>query len=171
MIHEAELAAAAEPTPGDAVEEVEHLIGVGEQAVKGAVRERRGQARPPARRAASRGRMDDPGNDLFDERDPLERLLSIVGAKLDELRSLFDDASSRWRGDAMRLGEGTRQRANSLFYELGLITREDWDELDLRVAQLEHRLRLIEERLDERTGRRPGEARRLRPCRLTRLLP
>ncbi len=34
---------------------------------------------------------------------------------------------------------------NSLFYELGLITREDWDELDLRVAQLEHRVRLIEE--------------------------
>jgi polyhydroxyalkanoate synthesis regulator phasin len=93
--------------------------------------------------------MDDPGNDLFDERDPLDRLLSIVGVKLDELRSLFDDAGTRWRGDAMRLGEETRQRANSLFYELGLITREDWDELDLRVAQLEHRLRLIEQRLDE----------------------
>jgi polyhydroxyalkanoate synthesis regulator phasin len=93
--------------------------------------------------------MDDPGNDLFDERDPLDRLLSILGVKLDELRSLFDDASTRWRGDAMRLGEETRQRANSIFYELGLITREDWDELDLRVAQLEHRLRLIEERLDD----------------------
>jgi polyhydroxyalkanoate synthesis regulator phasin len=93
--------------------------------------------------------MDDPGNDLFDERDPLDRLLSIVGVKLDELRSLFDDAGTRWRGDAMRLGEETRQRANSLFYELGLITREDWDELDLRVAQLEHRLKLIEQRLDE----------------------
>jgi hypothetical protein len=36
-----------------------------------------------------------------------------------------------------------------MFYELGLITRDDWDELDLRVAQLEHRLRLIEERLDK----------------------
>jgi polyhydroxyalkanoate synthesis regulator phasin len=95
--------------------------------------------------------MDDPGNDLFDERDPLDRLLSIVGVKIDELRSFFDDASTRWRGDAMRLGEETRQRANSLFYELGLITREDWDELDLRVAQLEHRLRLIEERLDDGT--------------------
>ena len=93
--------------------------------------------------------MDDPGNDLFDERDPLDRLLSVLGVKLDELRSFFDDAGSRWRGDAVRLGEETRQRANSVFYELGLITREDWDELDLRVAQLEHRLRLIEERLDD----------------------
>ena len=92
--------------------------------------------------------MDDPGNDLFDERDPIDRILSIVGVKLDELRSMFDDASSRWRGDAIRLGEETRTRVNNVFYELGLITREDWDELDLRVAQLEHRLRLIEERLD-----------------------
>jgi polyhydroxyalkanoate synthesis regulator phasin len=92
--------------------------------------------------------MDDPGNDLFDERDPIDRILSILGVKLDELRVVFDDATSRWRGDAMRLGEETKTRVNSVFYELGLITREDWDELDLRVAQLEHRLRLIEERLD-----------------------
>ena len=96
--------------------------------------------------------MDDPGNDLFDERDPLDRLLASLGVKLDELRSLVDDATSRWRGDAVRLGEETRQRVNSVFYELGLITREDWDELDLRVAQLEHRLRLIEERLDADAG-------------------
>jgi BMFP domain-containing protein YqiC len=26
------------------------------------------------------------------------------------------------------------------------VTRDDWDELELRVAQLEHRLRLIENR-------------------------
>jgi hypothetical protein len=26
-----------------------------------------------------------------------------------------------------------------------LITRDDWDDLDLRVAQLEHRLRLVED--------------------------
>jgi hypothetical protein len=106
---------------------------------------------PSASAAANddnRDRMDDPGNDLFDERDPLDRLIASLGVRLDEMRSLFDEATSRWRGDALRLGEETRQRANSLFYELGLITREDWDELDLRVAQLEHRLRLIEERLD-----------------------
>ena len=92
--------------------------------------------------------MDDPGNDLFDERDPLDRLLASLGVKLDELRSILDETTSRWRGDAVRLGEETRQRVNSVFYELGLITREDWDELDLRVAQLEHRVRLIEQRLD-----------------------
>jgi hypothetical protein len=92
--------------------------------------------------------MDDPGNDVFDERDPLDRLYALIGPRLDELRSLLDEATRRWRGDAMRVGEGTKQRLNSVFYELGLITRDDWDELDLRVAQLEHRLRLVEDRLD-----------------------
>jgi polyhydroxyalkanoate synthesis regulator phasin len=90
--------------------------------------------------------MDDPGNDLYDEQDPFERFLSLIGPRMDELRSLVDEATSRWRGDAARIGEGGRQRMNRLFYELGLITREDWDELDLRVAQLEHRLRLLEEK-------------------------
>jgi polyhydroxyalkanoate synthesis regulator phasin len=96
--------------------------------------------------------MDDPGNDLYGERDPLDRLLSMLGPKLDELRSLLDEAASRWRGDAVRVGEGTKQRLQSFFYELGLITREDWDELDLRVAQLEHRLRLLEAKADEAEG-------------------
>ena len=90
--------------------------------------------------------MDDPGNDLYDdEPDAIERLLRLVGPRLDELRALFDDASGRWRGDAVRVGEGTRRRLNDLAREFGLVTREDWDELDLRVAQLEHRLRLLED--------------------------
>jgi polyhydroxyalkanoate synthesis regulator phasin len=93
--------------------------------------------------------MDDPGNDLYGERDPLDRLLSLLGPKLDEFRALIEEATTRWRGDAVRVGEGTRHRLNGLFYELGLITRADWDELDLRVAQLEHRLRLLEDRLDK----------------------
>ena len=32
--------------------------------------------------------------------------------------------------------------------ELGLVTRDEWDELELRVAQLEHRLRLLEDAAD-----------------------
>jgi polyhydroxyalkanoate synthesis regulator phasin len=45
----------------------------------------------------------------------------------------------------VRVGEGTRHRLRDLFRELGLVTRDDWDELELRVAQLEHRLRLLED--------------------------
>jgi polyhydroxyalkanoate synthesis regulator phasin len=74
----------------------------------------------------------------------LEKLLGLLGPRLDELRSLVDDLGSRWRGDAIRVGEGSRRRVQDLARELGLVTRHDWDELELRVAQLEHRLRLLE---------------------------
>ena len=84
--------------------------------------------------------MAAPGN------SELERLIQLFGPRLDELRSLLDDVSSRWRGDAMRVGEGSRRRVQELARELGLVTREEWDELELRVAQLEHRLRLLEDR-------------------------
>ena len=83
------------------------------------------------------------------DRDQLDRLIALVGPRLDDLRSLLDDAGSRWRGDAVRVSEGTRNRLRELFRELGLVTRDEWDELELRVAQLEHRLRLLEERGDE----------------------
>ena len=80
------------------------------------------------------------------DNDPLERLLSILGPRLDELRSLLDDLTSRWRGDAIRVGEGSKRRAQELARELGLATHDELDELELRVAQLEHRLRLVEDR-------------------------
>ena len=75
-----------------------------------------------------------------------DRLFAVLGPRLDELRSLFEDLSSRWRGDAIRVGEGSKRRIQELAREVGLVTREDWDELELRVAQLEHRLRLVEDR-------------------------
>jgi len=83
--------------------------------------------------------MGAPGN------DGLERLLQLLGPRLGDLRSLYDDLGSRWRGDAVRVGEGSRRRVQDVARELGLVTRDDWDELELRVAQLEHRLRLIED--------------------------
>jgi polyhydroxyalkanoate synthesis regulator phasin len=76
----------------------------------------------------------------------LDRLLAVLGPRLDELRSLVDDLGSRWRGDAVRVGEGSKRRIQELAREVGLVTRAEWDELELRVAQLEHRLRLVEDR-------------------------
>jgi polyhydroxyalkanoate synthesis regulator phasin len=75
----------------------------------------------------------------------LERLLQLFGPRLDEMRSLVDELGSRWRGDALRVGEGTKRRVQEIARELGLVTREEWEELELRVAQLEHRLRLVED--------------------------
>jgi polyhydroxyalkanoate synthesis regulator phasin len=73
-----------------------------------------------------------------------ERLLALLGPRVDELRSLADDFTSRWRGDAVRVGESSRRRVQDVARELGLVTREEWEELELRVAQLEHRLHLLE---------------------------
>jgi polyhydroxyalkanoate synthesis regulator phasin len=89
--------------------------------------------------------MDAPGNGSSSERDGVERLVALLGLRLDEARSLLDEATTRWRGDALRVGEGTRQRLRDVFHELGVVTRDDWEELELRVAQLEHRLRLLED--------------------------
>ena len=94
--------------------------------------------------------MDEPASGTpegppYAENDPFDRLGALLGPRLDELRSLLDELSGRWRGDAVRVGEGTRQRLRDLFRELGLITRDDLDELELRVSQLEHRLRLLED--------------------------
>jgi polyhydroxyalkanoate synthesis regulator phasin len=78
--------------------------------------------------------------------DPLERIVTFLVPRLDEFRSLAEDVTTRWRGDALRLGETTRRRIQELAREAGLVTRDEWDELELRVAQLEHRLRLLEDR-------------------------
>jgi polyhydroxyalkanoate synthesis regulator phasin len=96
--------------------------------------------------------MDAPGSDDDGEaagRDTLERLVGLLGLRLDEARSLAEEATARWRGDRIRAGESTRRYIRELAREVGLVTRDDWDELELRVAQLEHRLRLLE--------RGPGE--------------
>jgi polyhydroxyalkanoate synthesis regulator phasin len=85
--------------------------------------------------------MDAPGS----ERDSLERLVSLLGLRLDEARSLLDEATTRWRGDALRVGEETKRRLQELARDVGLVTRAEFDELELRVAQLEHRLRLVED--------------------------
>jgi polyhydroxyalkanoate synthesis regulator phasin len=66
-------------------------------------------------------------------------------ARRDEARALIDDLSARWRGDATRLGEKAGTTLDTLFRELGLVTRDDVEELELRIAQLEHRLGLLEE--------------------------
>jgi polyhydroxyalkanoate synthesis regulator phasin len=76
----------------------------------------------------------------------VDRIVTMLGLRLDEARSLLDEVTSRWRGDAVRMGEGSKRRVQELARELGLVTRDEWDDLELRVAQLEHRLRLLEDR-------------------------
>jgi polyhydroxyalkanoate synthesis regulator phasin len=62
----------------------------------------------------------------------------------DEARDLVEEIVGRWRGEAMRVSERAGSTFSGLFKELGLVTRSDYDDLELRLAQLEHRLRLLE---------------------------
>ena len=63
----------------------------------------------------------------------------------DEARAAVDDCGHALarRRDAVQRAGGRGPRTASL-RELGLVTREELEELELRVAQLEHRLRLLE---------------------------
>jgi polyhydroxyalkanoate synthesis regulator phasin len=74
-----------------------------------------------------------------------ESLADRGGMTKDEVRGWIDDATARWRGDAVRLGERAGATLHGALRDLGLVTRDEWDELELRVAQLEHRLRLLEQ--------------------------
>jgi polyhydroxyalkanoate synthesis regulator phasin len=66
------------------------------------------------------------------------------GLSRDEVRGWIEDATTRWRGDAVRVSERAGATFHGALREFGLVTRDEWDELELRVAQLEHRLRLLE---------------------------
>jgi polyhydroxyalkanoate synthesis regulator phasin len=80
-----------------------------------------------------------------DRADELVEELSTKGRLTrDDARELVDEAMGRWRGDAMRVGERASLTLSSFFRELGLVTRREYEELELRIAQLEHRLRLVE---------------------------
>jgi polyhydroxyalkanoate synthesis regulator phasin len=73
-----------------------------------------------------------------------EELAGRGGMRRDEARSAIEELMTRWRGDAVRVGERAGAGLEGLFQQLGLVTRADFEELELRVAQLEHRLRLLE---------------------------
>ena len=66
------------------------------------------------------------------------------GLRRDEARQLVDEVTGRWRGERGRLSARAAANLETLFRDLGLVTREEYEDLELRVAQLEHRLRLVE---------------------------
>jgi polyhydroxyalkanoate synthesis regulator phasin len=61
----------------------------------------------------------------------------------DEAKALGDEFLALWRGDST-VGDRVAARLASIFREVGLVTRDELDEAELKIAQLEHRLRLLE---------------------------
>jgi len=74
-----------------------------------------------------------------------DELAAKGGMRRDEARELIDQATRRWRGEAVRVGEKAGAGLEGIFQQLGLVTRTELEDLELRVAQLEHRLRLVED--------------------------
>jgi polyhydroxyalkanoate synthesis regulator phasin len=67
---------------------------------------------------------------------------------VEALEELFGELPARVRGSQKRAGEQGMAFLRALVEDLNLVTRDDLDELELRVAQLEHRLSLLEVRHD-----------------------
>jgi polyhydroxyalkanoate synthesis regulator phasin len=64
---------------------------------------------------------------------------------IDAVEELLAELPSRARGGKEKLSEQATGILRSLVDELDLVRRDDLEELELRVAQLEHRLRLLED--------------------------
>lgn len=71
------------------------------------------------------------------------------------VEELLAELPARLRGSRDRVGEQTLGTLRALARELGLVTRDDFDELELRVAQLEHRLKLLERDADSSSASPP----------------
>jgi polyhydroxyalkanoate synthesis regulator phasin len=67
------------------------------------------------------------------------------GRVADVLGELLAELPERMRGSQAKLSEQAVAALNALADQLNLVSRDEVDELELRVAQLEHRLRLLEQ--------------------------
>ena len=67
---------------------------------------------------------------------------------VDALEELILELPARVRGSRARLSEQALAAVRALVDDLNLVTRDELDEVELRVAQLEHRLRLLEHERD-----------------------
>jgi polyhydroxyalkanoate synthesis regulator phasin len=67
------------------------------------------------------------------------------GRVLDALGELLAELPERMRGGQAKLSEQAVSALKSFADQLNLVSRDEVDELELRVAQLEHRLRLLEQ--------------------------
>jgi len=73
-----------------------------------------------------------------------EELGRRLGVERDEVRAAISDVLDSWRREAARLGDATGDTAARLTADLGVASRTALDELELRLAQVEHRLKLLE---------------------------
>ena len=69
---------------------------------------------------------------------------SRLGVERDEVLAVIRDVLESWRREASRLGDSSGEMAARVTADLGAASRHAVSDLELRVAQLEHRIRLLE---------------------------
>ena len=62
------------------------------------------------------------------------------------LRQLVDELAAQLRSGVDKLADLPQETGERIAFELGLVRREELESLELRLAQLEHRLKLLEQR-------------------------
>ena len=60
------------------------------------------------------------------------------------LRQLVDELGAQLRSGVEKLGDVPTETGERIARELGLVNRDEFETLELRLAQLEHRLKLLE---------------------------
>jgi polyhydroxyalkanoate synthesis regulator phasin len=71
-----------------------------------------------------------------------------VGIDRAEMRAAVRDTIASWRREVEQAGGRREEIAERALDRIGVVRREEMDDLALRVAQLEHRLRLLEKHAD-----------------------
>ena len=77
--------------------------------------------------------------------DVADDLARRVGVDRGAMRDAVQDTVTSWRSEMERLGVHRDEAIERGLAKAGLARREEVDDLALRVAQLEHRLRLLEQ--------------------------
>ena len=67
-----------------------------------------------------------------------------LGVEREEVRAALKDALDSWRREAARVGDSTGSTVSRLATDFGVASKQAVSELELRVAQLEHRVKLLE---------------------------
>ena len=81
----------------------------------------------------------------FEAADDLADDLSRrLGVDRGAMRGAVRDTLQAWRNEAERLGVRRDEAFERALAKAGLVRREEMEDLALRVAQLEHRIRLLE---------------------------
>src|SRR5262249_7141768 len=76
--------------------------------------------------------------------DLADEIARLAGFDRDELRGIVRDVFAGWRRETANAGIRKDEMVERLIAKLRLVQRDETDDLALRVAQLEHRLRLLE---------------------------